>query len=189
MRGPILISYFVLPLRRTPARRTDIPYAMYRILAARSILAAWAGYRPLSPKPAASTHTKNRNLRGNMPSAGLLRTLADIYVVGPPGLEPGTKGFALPGGFPPERTISPPSARLSARRSGAGRSSLSSRALQPPGSLCTFRRCTAGLAQDCRRPDMPRSDRGAAAAAGSLNSSRFHPRITPRRHLSMSPLL
>ena len=35
---------------------------------------------------------------------------------------------------------------------GAGRSSLSSRALQPPGSLCTFRRCTAGLAQDRRRP-------------------------------------
>ena len=38
------------------------------------------------------------------------------------------------------------------RRSGAGRSSLSSRALQPPGSLCTFQRCTAGLAQGCHRP-------------------------------------
>lgn len=50
---------------------------------------------------------------------------------------------------------------------GAGRSSLSSRALQPPGSLCTFRRCTAGLAQDCHRPA------NAAAAAVSLNSSRF----------------
>lgn len=23
---------------------------------------------------------------------------------------------------------------------------------KPSGSLCTFRRCTAGLAQDCRRP-------------------------------------
>ena len=36
---------------------------------------------------------------------------------------------------------------------GAGGSSLSLRALQPTGSLCTFRRCTAGSAQDCRRPD------------------------------------
>ena len=32
---------------------------------------------------------------------------------------------------------------------GAGRSCLSSRALKPSGSLCTFRRCTAGLAQGC----------------------------------------
>jgi hypothetical protein len=36
---------------------------------------------------------------------------------------------------------------------GAGRSSLSSRALEPSGSLCTFRRCTDGLAQDCHRPN------------------------------------
>jgi hypothetical protein len=33
------------------------------------------------------------------------------YLVGPPGLEPGTKGFACAGGFLPERTISSPSAR------------------------------------------------------------------------------
>src|SRR5690606_9687037 len=33
---------------------------------------------------------------------------------------------------------------------GAGRSSLSLRALKLSGSLCTFRRCTAGLAQGCR---------------------------------------
>ena len=36
---------------------------------------------------------------------------------------------------------------------GAGCSCLSLRALQPPGSLCTFRWCTTGSAQDCRRPD------------------------------------
>lgn len=47
--------------------------------------------------------------------------------------------------------------------SGAGRSCLSSRALEPSGSLCTFRRCTAGLAQGCHRS----RDR-----KGSLNSSR-----------------
>lgn len=35
---------------------------------------------------------------------------------------------------------------------GAGRSSLSLSALQRSGSLCTFRRCTAGLAQGCHRP-------------------------------------
>jgi len=38
-------------------------------------------------------------------------------------------------------------------RLGAGRSSLLSRALEPSGSLCTFRRCTAGLAQGCHRPN------------------------------------
>ena len=38
------------------------------------------------------------------------------------------------------------------RRVGAGRSCLSSRALEPSGSLCTFRRCTAGLAQDRHQP-------------------------------------
>ena len=42
---------------------------------------------------------------------------------------------------------------LSLRWWGAGGSGLLSRALQPPGSLCTFRRCTAGLAQDCPRPN------------------------------------
>ena len=42
--------------------------------------------------------------------------------------------------------------RAAPRREGAGRSSLSSRALKPPGSLCTFRRCTAGLAQGCHQP-------------------------------------
>ena len=68
---------------------------------------------------------------------------------------------------------------LSLRWSGAGGSGLSSRALQPPGSLCTFRRCTAGSAQGCHQPYWK----------VSLNSSRSRPRITPRRHLSMSPLL
>jgi hypothetical protein len=53
---------------------------------------------------------------------------------------------------------------LARAREGAGRSCLSLRALrQPSGSLCTFRRCTAGLAQGCHRS----RDR-----KGSLNSSR-----------------
>ena len=69
-------------------------------------------------------------------------------VVGPPGLEPGTKGFTQPVRFRTERTISSPSTELL----GAGRSSLLSRTLKFPGSLCTFRRCTAGLAQGCHQP-------------------------------------
>ena len=55
---------------------------------------------------------------------------------------------------------------------GAGRSSLSSRALKPPGSLCTFRRCTAGSAQDCHQPPV--------RWKVSLNSSR-PPGIFQRR--------
>ena len=83
---------------------------------------------------------------------------------GPTRIRTWNQRIHFPGRFHPARTISSPSA---ARWWGAGRSSLSSRALQPPGSLCTFRRCTAGLAQDCHRPA------NAAAAAVSLNSSRF----------------
>ena len=44
-------------------------------------------------------------------------------------------------------------------RVGAGCSSLLSRALEPSGSLCTFRRCTGGSAQDCHA----RGRRGAGA--------------------------
>ncbi len=39
-----------------------------------------------------------------------MRIVSDRYVVGPPGLEPGTKGFAYSGDFPPGRTISSPAA-------------------------------------------------------------------------------
>lgn len=42
-------------------------------------------------------------------------------VVGPPGFEPGTKGFACSEGFPPARTISSP---FACGGWGAGRSSL-----------------------------------------------------------------
>ena len=70
-------------------------------------------------------------------------------MMGPPGLEPGTKGFTLPDRFRAERTISSPSTELL----GAGRSSLLLRTLKFSGSLCTFRRCTAGLAQDCHQPN------------------------------------
>src|SRR6185312_10666706 len=76
--------------------------------------------------------------------------------LGPVGFEPTTKGFTLPRRFRREWTISSPvngmcrliSATHSVRV-GAGCSCLSLRALEPSGSLCTFRRCTAGSAQDC----------------------------------------
>ena len=61
-------------------------------------------------QPWTSAHNKPRNLRGLWPIFGLAWTMPDACVVGPPGLEPGTKGFALPGNFLPERTISSPSA-------------------------------------------------------------------------------
>ena len=73
----------------------------------------------------------------------------DGTLVGPPGFEPGTKGFACSGVSPGADYLF----TLSLRWWGAGRSSLSSRTLQSPGSLCTFRWCTTGLAHGCRRPD------------------------------------
>ena len=56
------------------------------------------------------------------------------------------QGIHLPRSFPREWTISSPAHFV---RVGAGCSSLSSRALEPSGSLCTFRRCTGGSAQGC----------------------------------------
>ena len=67
--------------------------------------------------------------------------------MGPVGFEPTTKGFTRPRCFHREWTISSPV--HIAVRVGAGCSSLLSRALEPSGSLCTFRRCTGGLAQGC----------------------------------------
>ena len=69
-------------------------------------------------------------------------------LVGLPGFEPGTKGFTQSKRFRSAWTISSP-AVVRLQRWGAGRSSLSSRALQPSGSLCTFRSCSPGLAQGC----------------------------------------
>src|SRR6516162_1103064 len=114
--------------------------------------------------------------------------------MGPVGFEPTTKGFTLPRRFRREWTISSPAhqanhpakfrARLAARRKiswGPGRCvwvreapSLLSRALEPSGSLCTFRRCTDGSAQGCHGP------RGSKV---SLNSSR-PPHAFPREGTS-----
>jgi len=83
-------------------------------------------------------------------SGATLRTGSEGYVVGPPGFEPGTKGFACSTCFQMARTISSPATCVARVRDALacyqGR-------LKPSGSLCTFRRCTAGLAQDCRRPN------------------------------------
>jgi hypothetical protein len=97
------------------------------------------------------------------------------YVVGPLGFEPRTKGFTLPQGFPWAWTISSPSA---AKPVGCGTLDLSLRALKPSGSLCTFRRCTAGLAQGCHRRNRK----------VSLNSSRPLRGFRREGTLLMSPL-
>ena len=103
--------------------------------------------------------------------------------MGPVGFEPTTKGFTLPRRFRREWTISSPAhqanhpakfrSRQPARREISrwpgwcvwvrDAPSLLSRALEPSGSLCTFRRCTDGSAQGCHGP------RGSKV---SLNSSR-----------------
>jgi hypothetical protein len=49
--------------------------------------------------------------------------------------------------------------------------------LQPSGSLCTVRRCTAGLAQGCQA--VPARE----GPKGSLNSSRSLRGFRARRHL------
>jgi len=77
--------------------------------------------------------------------------------VGLVGFEPTTKGFTSPRRFRREWTISSPAHRERIRvREGAGCSKpvikgpcACPAAAQPPGSLCTFHRCTGGSAQDC----------------------------------------
>ena len=88
-------------------------------------------------------------------------TSQNLGYLGPLGFEPRTKGFTLPRCFHQEWTISSPV--HVAMRVGAGCSCLLLRALQPPGSLCTFHQCTGGSAQDCHE---------ACASKVSLNSSR-----------------
>ena len=65
-------------------------------------------------------------------------------------------------------------------RVGAGRSSLLSRALEPSGSLCTFRRCTGGSAQGCH-------DREAEGFPEFIPSTSY---VSVRRHrVDESPAL
>src|SRR6516164_1940535 len=91
--------------------------------------------------------------------------------MGPVGFEPTTKGFTLPRCFRREWTISSPAHGYV--RVGAGRSSLLSRALEPSGSLCTFRRCTGGSAQGCH----------GATAEGFPEFIPSTSRVSARRHL------
>src|SRR6516225_1309864 len=126
--------------------------------------------------------------------------------MGPVGFEPTTKGFTLPRRFRREWTISSPvhrtthpakfhlprqlSARRTARREisrGPARCvwvrdapSLLSRALEPSGSLCTFRRCTGGSAQGCH-------DREAEGFPEFIPSTSY---VSVRRHrVDESPAL
>src|SRR2546430_11760793 len=59
-------------------------------------------------------------------------------------------------------------------RVGAGCSSLLSRALEPSGSLCTFRRCTGGSAQGCH---------GITHPEGFPEFIPSTSRVSARRHL------
>src|SRR6516162_10383350 len=114
--------------------------------------------------------------------------------MGPVGFEPTTKGFTLPRRFRREWTISSPAhqanhpakfrSRQPARREISrwpgwcvwvrDAPSLLSRALEPSGSLCTFRRCTGGSAQGCH---------GAQAAEGFPEFIPSTSRVSVRRHL------
>jgi hypothetical protein len=87
----------------------------------------------------------------------------------------GPRDSLLPRRFRREWTISSP-------QWGAGRSSLSLSATQTrSGSLCTFRRCTAGLAQGCHQLKTEKV---------SLNSSRPLRTLRCEGTISlMSPLL
>ena len=66
---------------------------------------------------------------------------------GPAGIRTQDQGIHVTPGFPPGVDYLFTPGREAGRVRDALR--LSSRALQPSGSLCTFRRCTAGLAQGC----------------------------------------
>ena len=91
-------------------------------------------------------------------------------MVGPVGFEPTTKGFTLPHRFRREWTISSPSACAGGVRDAR---CLSLRALKPPGSLCTFRRCTAGSAQGCHQPRWKVSLNSSRPLRGLLREGTF----------------
>src|SRR5207244_5834407 len=98
--------------------------------------------------------------------------------LGPVGFEPTTKGFTVPRRFRREWTISspvhePPCVWVRDARS------LLLRALEPSGSLCTFRRCTGGSAQ---------GSHGLTSPEGFPEFVPSTSRVSARRHLSMSPL-
>ena len=94
-----------------------------------------------------------------------------ILFVGPPGFEPGTKGFTLPGAFAPAWTISSPSACVAGRVREA--------------LACDQGHCSPQVVSAPSGSVPPARLRIAAGrtAAVSLNSSRCHPAITRRRHL------
>src|SRR6266480_2599022 len=95
------------------------------------------------------------------------------YAMGPVGFEPTTKGFTWPRRFRREWTISSP-VRSRLRVWVRDAPSLSSRALEPSGSLCTFRRCTGGSAQDCH---------GITHPEGFPEYIPSTSRASPRRHV------
>ncbi|SFN00747.1 hypothetical protein SAMN05216289_102105 [Dokdonella immobilis] len=107
------------------------------------------------------------------PACALRRTGQNFKVVGPPGLEPGTKGFACSDRFRSARTISSPFAETSGVRDARA---------------CDQGRCSPQVVSapsDGVPPAWLRVATGHAirAAEVSLNSSRSRPRITARRHL------
>src|SRR6185295_17411149 len=93
-------------------------------------------------------------------------------VVGPVGLEPTTKGFTSPAVSGGSGLSLHPQVSLV----GCGTLAPVIKSTQKlSGSLCTVRRCTAGLAQDCRCV--------TRRATVSLNSSRPLRDSSPWRHL------
>lgn len=140
--------------------------------------------RPLFSVPAASAVAKlcfpgNHKLAkaANLCLLPHARPASD-YLVGPPGFEPGTKGFTLSDCFQSARTISSPSALCSAGgvrdalacHQGRSMLRISPQVVSAPSSAVTLAwlRIAAGT--------------GCPIAAVSLNSSRSRSRITPRRH-------
>ena len=99
-------------------------------------------------------------------------TKGKVGGVGPVGFEPTTKGFTLPRSFLREWTISSP-VRIGCACGCGMLVRLSSRALEPSGSLCTFRRCTGGSAQGCH----------GATAEGFPEFIPSTSRVSARRHL------
>ena len=78
------------------------------------------------------------------------RLIAVSELVGPLGFEPRTKGFTWPRRFRRARTISSPVAPFAVWVRDA--LACHQGHWKPSGSLCTVRRCTAGLAQDRHQP-------------------------------------
>src|SRR5438034_1368600 len=143
----------------TPAMSGDGPPAAFR-------------QRTTDTRPVSTTDSIESAYQSGLASmATAVRSLSEFHD-GPGRIRTYDQGIHLAPAFPPG--VDYLFTRARTVRVGAGCSSLLSRALEPSGSLCTFRRCTGGSAQGCH---------GITHPEGFPEFIPSTSRVSARRHL------